>query len=119
MKNLVALFVICGVLLNTSCSNNDIECLDDQQVLIKSITPSARVCKISETNFRVESKWDTTEVLIMSECDADIYIEELEESWLVLLNDRKSSSVNSVQDSIYYNFLKNNPPQFTSSRNGN
>ena len=119
MKKLVALFAISAVLFSTSCSDNDIECLDDQPILIQSITPSGRICQISETDFRLETKWDTTEVLIMSECDAEIYIEELEESWLELLADRKSNSITSAQDSIYYNFLKNNPPQFTTSKDGN
>ena len=76
MKTPFAILICIGTLFLFSCSNEDIECLDNKQVVIKSITPSARICQTSEMNFRVEHEWDTSEFLIMSECQAKIHIEE-------------------------------------------
>ena len=70
-------------------------------------------------NFRVEHKWDTSEFLIMSECQAEIQIEELEASWMLILDKHESNSGISLQDSLYFDFLSNNPPIFKISDNGN
>ncbi|MDG1296938.1 MAG: hypothetical protein P8P48_07360 [Saprospiraceae bacterium] len=119
MKTPFAILICIGTLFLFSCSNKDIECLDNKQVVIKSITPSARICQTSEMNFRVEHKWDTSEFLIMSECQAEIQIEELEASWMLILDKHESNSGISLQDSLYFDFLSNNPPIFKISDNGN
>lgn len=119
MKNPFAILICIGTLFLFSCSNKDIECLDNKEVVIKSITPSARICQTSEMNFRVEHKWDTSEFLIMSECEAEIHIEDLEASWSLILDEHRTNSTISEQDSLYYDFLSNNPPKFTISDDGN
>ena len=119
MKNPFAILICSGTLFLFSCSNKDIECLDNKEVVIKSITPSARICQTSEMNFRVEHTWDTSEFLIMSECEAKIHIEDLEASWSLILDEHRTNSTISEQDSLYDDFLSNNPPRFTISDDGN
>ena len=119
MKNIITLLLVAGISTLFSCSNQDIECLEDKQVVIKSVTPSARICKITDETFRVEHEWDTTHTIIMSECDAQQYIEDLENSWEMLLNEHKDNASFNEHDSLYYDFFSNNPPTFTISDDEN
>lgn len=119
MKDTITPLFAIAIATLFSCTNQEVECLENKQVVIKSITPSARICKITDETFRVEHEWDTTQTIVLSECDAQQYIEDLENSWEMLMNEHKDNANLSEQDSLYYDFFSNNPPSFTISDDEN
>lgn len=102
-----------------SCSNEDIKCLDNKEVIVETITPSAVICITPEEVITIVEKWDTTQTIIHSECDAEDYLQDLEASWTQLINEHELNSNLSQYDSLYYEFFSNNPPKFSISDNGN
>ena len=102
-----------------ACSNEDVECLENKEVIVETITPSAVICITSKETFSVVENWDTTQTIILSECDAKDYVEDLEASWAQIMDEHRNNSNQSQHDSLYYEFFSDNPPKFTISDTGN
>ena len=113
MKNRISLILYISLIVLTGCRQEDIKCLKNKEVVLETIVPSARICQTGDDNFIIEPSWDTTTVIVMSECDAIQYIEDLENSWDEILNEYQSNSTSNIHDSLYYEFFNENPPNFS------
>ncbi|MDG1296937.1 MAG: hypothetical protein P8P48_07355 [Saprospiraceae bacterium] len=95
--------------ISFACNNEEIHCLDTKEVVIESINPSISICSTPDNDFHVVNKWDTTYSSTISECDAKIQLGLLEEAWGDLIIHYEALGIQSTKDSIYADFIKNNP----------
>lgn len=111
MKKIIFLMALIAVLL-ASCQVDNVACLDSKLVKVQTIQPSATICEPLKGDFHIVPRWDTIQTVYMSECEAQLQVEELNKSWALLLGEHEQNATKSQVDSVFYEFINDNPPTF-------
>jgi hypothetical protein len=109
-------FIAC---LLFACTKEDITCLETKEVVIQTINPSVLICSVPDKGFHIEHKWDTSYTGIITECEAQDQIELLNEAWEDLIIYYESKGIQNHKDSLYADFMKNNPAVYSIIDSGN
>lgn len=112
MRNFKLLAIAFGILFS-ACSQEHINCLENKEVFIQTIRPSAIICSVPPGHLSLNVSWDTSHTEIMSECDANYQLSQMQLSWNDHVRLYAQKAEDSPEDSLYYSFVSANPAVYT------
>lgn len=118
MRNFKLLAIAFGILFS-ACSQEHINCLENKEVFIQTIRPSAIICSVPSGHLSLNVSWDTSYTEIMSECDANYQLNQMQLSWNDHVRLYAQKAEDSPEDSLYYSFVSDHPAVYTILDEGN
>ena len=118
MRNFKLLAIAFGILFS-ACSQEHINCLENKEVFIQTIRPSAIICSVPPGHLSLNISWDTSHTEIMSECDANYQLNQMQLSWNDHVRLYAQKAEDSPEDSLYYSFVSDHPAVYTILDEGN